>query len=264
MTTTGQSRISLTVLTALVAASCAGCGTQAYEERLQETARYYTYRQRVDTALEKVVWKQFGVEFRPPKGFREIPGPTEEAPHDMRQPPFINRDLPGLLGAWQGETRIDVPGLEADSLRGFIFLCTNHSRFLELDDENPPMELRNDVAEVLGPALGFDPPSVTPWTFEEVRAPRGTAYVKRKTYDWILLDRVTRNIDAQDIEMDFRLYRYDVGEIQLVLVSAIPQEDLLDPRERIYSGLEIAMETLQMTGDIPRRQAGGQSSGGGF
>jgi len=264
MTTLGQSRISLTILTVLAAGSSAGCGTQVYEQRLQETARYYEYRQRVDDALEKVVWKQFGVEFRTPKGFRKIPGPTEEAPHDMRQPPFINRDLPGLLGAWQGQVRIDVPGLEADSLRAFVFICTNHGRFLELDDENPPGELRNDVAEVLGPALGFDPPSVTPWTFEEVRAPRGTAYVPRKTYDWILLDRVTRNIDDQEIEMDFRLYRFEVGEIQLVMISAIPQEDLLDPRERIYTKLEIAMETVQMTGDIPRKLGAVHSSGGGF
>lgn len=264
MTVSSQYRISLALCVAMMAVSCPGCGSQEYEQRLQQTVQYYQYRERVDGALSKVVWKEFGVEFRAPNGFLEIPGPKEEEEHDMRQPPFINRPLPGLLGAWQGEVRIDVPGLEADRLPAFVFMCTNHSRWLELDEDNSPENLQNDVAETLGPALGFDPPSVTPWTFEEVRAPRGTAYVPRKTYDWILLDRVARNIDDQNIEMDFRLYRYDNGDVQMVLITAVPQEDMLDPRERIYSKLEIAMETLQMIGDRPRKQGAVQSSGGGI
>lgn len=263
ITRSGRSLVTLALLTAV---ACSGCGTQQYEERLKQTELYFAYRQRVDEALEKITWQsaQFDVEFRPPIGFQEIPAPGPEEGHDARQPTFINTRLPGLIGAWQGQVRIDVAGIEATELRAFVFMCTNHSRFLELDDENPAGLFREDIVERLGPALGFDPPSQTPWTWEPVRAPRGTAYVPRKSYEWILLDKVPCNIDNQNIEMDFKIYRYDEGQIQLAVISVIPHSEMLDPRERIEQRMEYAMEQLQMGSEVPRKTGAVQSSGGGF
>ena len=52
-----QSRGLLAVFVVVIASTMAGCGSQAYEQRLAETAKYYAYRQRVDSALELHAWQ---------------------------------------------------------------------------------------------------------------------------------------------------------------------------------------------------------------
>lgn len=249
----------------------AGCGMQEYEDRLAQTQAYFAYRQKIDGALELNVWsgRPYNIDMRPPKGYREIPGPSEEGAHDLRQPPFIrhprnpNYRLPGLIGAWQGQIRVTVNG-EDTTLPGYLFLCTNHSRFLELDDDNPPDMFLNDLLENISPALDYGPPSDGGWNWTEERVPEGTPYVKRKTYEWINLKDVTCNIQDQDIVMDFRVHQYTNGEIQMALISVVPQESVLDPRERIETSLMYTMELLTMGGDVPRKTGAVQSSGGGF
>ena len=54
----------LTILAAVTAGTLVGCGSQAYEQRLAETAKYYAYRQQVDSALELRAWQEL-------KGTRE-------------------------------------------------------------------------------------------------------------------------------------------------------------------------------------------------
>ena len=64
--------------------------------------------------------------------------------------------------------------------------------------------------------------------------------------------------------MDFRIHRFANGEIQMALISVVPQESMLDTRERVETSLEYTMEHLTMGGDIPRKTGAVQSSGGGF
>ena len=260
----GHNPVALLVIT--IAVACAGCGAQTYEQRLAETAHYYEYRQRVDNALERNPWQQFGVQFRQPKGFVEIPGPTEEGEHDPRQPDFLKQPLPGLIGAWQGEVQIDIPDREESTMPAWIFLCTNHQRFLDrlTDPTVTPALLVEDLSNVLAADLRYEPDTaLNPWQYEETRAPQGTPYVPRKTYDSIVLDD-ERNISGERIHMDFRLVRYYVDEIQFCLLSVVPHGDILDRRERVYSNIDLAMENLVVSGDPPRPQSAAQSSGGGF
>lgn len=266
-TTTLSNPTSLALLAVVAIAATAGCGMQQYEERLNETEAYFAYRQKIDTALETTVWRgqPYNLEFRPPKGYREIPGPDEEGGHDPRQPPFINYRLPGLIGAWQGQVRVEIEGTDTDRLPAFLFLCTNHSRFLELDDENPPDLFLTDILENIAPALDYGPPSEGGWQWTEIRSPRGVkAYVPRKTFEWINLRDVTCNISDEQLAMDFRIHHFANGPIQMALISVVPQESMIDPRERIEQGLEYAMEQLQMGSEVPRKTGAVQSSGGGF
>lgn len=268
MLRTLRRRCLLALFAGVAAATIFGCGTQAYEHRLAETARYYEYRQRVDTALERNAWQQFGVELRAPKGFQEIPGPTEEGQHDARHPNFFRAPLPGLIGAWQGEVAVDIPNRDVSTMPAWIFVCTNHQRFLDKLSEPTitPHGLKEDLTNVLATELRYEPDTaLNRWQYEEVRAPQGTPYVPRKTYEWIILDD-ERIIDGSRVRMEFRLVRFDVKEIQFCMLTVVPHEEVLDRRDwrRFYSAIDLAMENLVVSGDPPRAKSAAQSSGGGF
>ena len=256
------------VLASLVVATIVGCGAQAYEQRLAETAKYYAYRQQVDSALERNPWQEFGIQLRLPRGFQQIPAPVEEGEHDLRQPNFLTRPLPGLLGAWQGEVYVESPDQGPSTMPAWIFVCTNHQRFLDkqTDPTSTPALLVEDLSNVLAAELSYDPDTaLNRWQYQETRAPIGTPYVPRKTYESIMLDNGD-NPGEGKTRMQFRLIRYYVNQIQFCLLTVVPHEEILDRRDwrKFYTGIDLAMENLVVSGDPPRQQSAVQSSGGGF
>lgn len=258
----------LASLASLLILTVIGCGTQTYEERLAETAKYYAYRQQVDSALTRNPWQEFGIQLRIPKGFQQIPGPTEEDAHDGRQPGFLSNPLPGLVGAWQGEVHVELPDREDPTMPAWIFVCTNHQRFLDKQSDPgvTPALFVEDISNLLATELRYEPDTaLNRWTYEEVRAPVGTAYVPRKTYEWIMLDD-EKEIDGTQVRMQFRFIRYYVNEIQFCLLTVAPHDEVLDRRDwrQFYTGIDLAMENLVVSGDPPRQQSSAQTSGGGF
>jgi hypothetical protein len=267
-----QSRGLLAIFVVVIASTIAGCGSQAYEQRLAETAKYYAYRQQVDSALERNAWQDLGIQMRLPKGFQEIPGPVEEDEHDQRQPNFLSKSLPGLIGAWQTEVYVEIPDRESPSMPAWIFLCTNHQRFLnqQSDPTATPALLVEDLSNTLAAELRYEPDTaLNRWAYEETRAPTGTPYVPRKTYESIMLDD-ERNIGEERVRMQFRLIRYYVDQIQFCLLTVTPHEEILDRQDRqtfygINGAIDLMMEQLVVSGEPPRQQrAGPAPSGGGF
>jgi hypothetical protein len=267
-----KSRRLLAIFAAITVATFAGCGSQAYEQRLAETAKYYAYRQQVDSALERNSWQDYGIQMRLPKGFQEIPGPVEEDEHDERQPDFLSKPLPGLIGAWQTEVYVEIPDRESPSMPAWIFLCTNHNRFLnqQTDPTATPALLVEDLSNTLAAELRYEPDTaLNRWAYEETRAPGGTPYVPRKTYESIMLDD-ERDIGEERVRMQFRLIRYYVDQIQFCLLTVTPHEEILDRQDRqrfygINGALDLMMEQLVVSGEPPRQQRSGPApSGGGF
>jgi hypothetical protein len=261
-----RARGLLAVLAVVTAGMLVGCGSQAYEERLAETAKYYAYRQQVDSALDLRAWQEYGVQMRLPKGFLEIPGPTEEDEHDGRQPDFLSQPLPGLVGAWQTEVYVEIPDRESPSMPAWIFLCTNHERFLNLQEDptDTPALLVEDLSNTLAAELRYEPDTaINRWTYEETRAPVGTPYVPRKTYEWIMLDD-ERNINDERVRMQFRLIRYYVDQIQFCVLTVVPHDEILDRRDwrKVYSGIDLMMENLVVSGEVPRQQRSGPAPSG--
>ncbi len=257
-----------------------GCGSQAYEERLEASAAYFKYRQLVDSLVQERAWSSEGIEFRPPHGFGELPAPPppkdEDAPppEDDRQPEFLTHKLPGLVGAWQAQLRVEIPDADVEELPGWILICTNHDYYRQKFD-NPriiPAAFMDDLTNALADSTGFARNSaVEPWQFSEVRSPSGTAYVPRKDYDWIpLIDpELTFDIDGQRARYDFRLYRYFVGSnIQFALVTVIPSDEILARSARPYDAIDMAIEQLTASDEVPRSRtaapANAPASGGGF
>ena len=117
----------------LLAGVVSGCGSEKYQERLDASSEYFKYRREVDSILETRWWQAgtFGLQFRVPRGFVEIPGPETEEDPDIRQPDFLPRPLPGLVGAWEAEVPVEIEESETTSLRAWIFICTNHADHLK-------------------------------------------------------------------------------------------------------------------------------------
>lgn len=258
------------ILTGLLAAIfVGGCGTQTYEERLEQSRKYFEYRQSVDAVLQPRWWQAdgFGLQFRPLKDFVEIPAPAEgEA--DSRQPRFLPRPLRGLVGAWEATVPVDIEGSDVTEQRAWIFLCTNHDAFLQKED-NPliePEKFTDQMIEDIGFCLRYElPTEENPWPFVEERTPAGTRYVPVKDYVATmppLEDRV--NVDGSgEVNMSFMLNQYTVEAIQLTLIAAYPTG--IDTRYRIEGRIRTAMETLRMTNEIPsKKKMTAPTSGGGF
>lgn len=235
-----------------------GCGSQTYEQRLAESAKYFEYRQRLDSALEMRAWQGTGIEIRPPKGFIEMPAPgADEA--DQRQPAFFKRPLPGLVGAWSAELRVDVPNLDPPTRPAWVLACTNQRMHVDRETNNNifPANFSADLADTLADNFGFKRnTAANPWKFTEERVPKGTPYVPYKSFDYIVLDET---IDG--VVYDIILYRYSVKDIQLAIVVIAPQ--VLDRREKLTDKLFFMMEQLTMTGEIPKSAAKKQATSGG-
>lgn len=258
----------------------AGCGAQTYEDRLAASTAYFNYRQLVDSLVESRAWTSEGITFRPPKGFAELPAPPppadddSPAPPDNRQPAFLTHKLPGLVGAWQSQLRVEIPDSDVEELPAWILISTNHDDYRK-KFENPQIipaafmeNLTNAIADSSGYARST---AIEPWAFTEVRSPAGVAYVPRKDYDWILLSdpEMTYEVNGQRVRYDFRLYRYFVGQnIQFAMVTIVPSDEILARSARPYDAIDMAIEQLTATDEVPRTRSGGPAavptSGGGF
>src|SRR5690606_26894491 len=128
----------LLIFAALLAA---GCGAETYRSRLNDTAQYFTYQQKLREELG-AARSELGVTYQPPKQFRWIdpPPPPEvdengepvsvdgaEAP---RQPHYLGLELPGLLGAWEATVDAEVGGQD-EPRKAYLYLLGNHYRYLQ-------------------------------------------------------------------------------------------------------------------------------------
>ena len=145
-----------------------GCGSERYEQRLQETVTYFEYKDRINRELGRE-WSGQGVSLRPPRQFKLNPLPAPEtgegnqnavlidASADPRQPHRLGIELPGLLAAWETEVDADT-GDSQFGQSAFLYVLSNSGRYLQqqdgLGDGADPQsflaDVENSVSRVIG------------------------------------------------------------------------------------------------------------------
>jgi hypothetical protein len=213
-----------------------GCGADTYQQRLNATADYFGYLERVNNALESNGWgDHVGMTLRVPKGFQPITGPVadtdaeemtdvSDAAVDPRQPTFMELPLPGLEGAWDAE--LLVAGLEEPRL-GYLYALTNYSMWTERahDIAVDPLSFHEDVAHCIGVAAGESGLLLADPRWEDERFPLAAdGYVPRK-----LVTSIRLEADVDGVPTEFLLFLFEAKDIRAALVFVIPKA-LEDPR----------------------------------
>lgn len=261
------------------AALIAGCGADTYRLRLNETAQYFAYKQKLNEELGPV-WSAMGVSLQPPRQFAVIPPPpppaegdeTVENNEDPRQPHFLGVELPGLLGAWEATVMTDVGGSE-EPRTAYLYVLGNHSRFLQKPDadgfvDDPQMFL-TELENLLSGTIGVFLPEGETGTGAEKnqryretapRAAPNTKFTPRKEFTAVTL---SPQIDVGDLDLPFemQLYEWAGQRIQVAILMIYPQA--VSPRESLRDRLLLSLETLQIDDTPPSAASGGPDSGGG-
>jgi hypothetical protein len=233
-----------------------GCGQSTYAERVERTKQLYRYQQQLDQALQ-AEWTRpdWGLAMRPPQRFRLMPAPAPPKPNaegvveveaDTRQPAYLGVELPGLVAAWQ------IPQ------EAFLYLCSNHQRFIDAQGTEAattdPESLLVDLEAVLQQGLEFtlspDPARSSTELharFDE-RIPTTDAYALPKPFKSVRIEKTT------DPKFHAYLYEHSAGKIQ-VAILLVYSPDFTKGATAIRDGVRLALETLRVEPNVPRRAA---------
>lgn len=251
----------------------AGCGVQAYEQQLNEANELFDYQNRLNEALSSSVWTapgDFGISLRVPLGFAQIaaPPPASESEGaagalalDPRQPAYLGiRELPGLIAAW----RATMPTTDGSQAVVFLYLLGNHQRFLDRqpgegrsDPRNYLDELESLLESTLGVTLADSGRGDNVRLSESI--PRDEKFARKQ--DFVSVRIVPANDVAQRLRLpDLWVYLYEhrAGPVQVALLLVAPQS-LRDNPEK---NLRLALETLQVSDQPPKRPRPGESAAG--
>lgn len=249
-----------------------GCGSEVYEQRLQETAEFFAYMDKLNDNLEPV-WRrqEFGLSMRPPRPFRLMLAPVppeveegEEPPPvtDPRQPVFLGTELPGLIDAW----RADLPSDSGDPVPAFLYILGNHQRFLDLARSEgvgaDPATFLSELEIVLQQALGVTLPEgesqrADPNARYRERLPKAERYAVPKDFTAVDFEPPE---PVGGVPLRLHLYEYQTGQVQVALLMVYPAGVRDRPQER----LKLALETLNVSGQAPRPRrpsASGETGG---
>jgi hypothetical protein len=246
--------LSLCVVGVIVSVLAAGCGREAYEHRLEESRKYFTYLDKMNQNLSPP-WIGNGVKLRVPKQFQVIPGPApkpkkkpaknaknapEEDPveeRDPRQPKYADLTFPGLQGAFSAE--LSTGGKSHET--GYLYVLTNGELLGKKGSDEKAVQFNNTVIHTIAVAVGQpDPP---PDKMASNAVPKGEAWVPKRTF------KVVRPAFAATLEggKDYRIEVYNCKEQknEVSLVYVLPEN--VSAAEKLPSNIDLSLETLQIT-----------------
>ena len=236
-----------------------GCGTEYYQERLNETARQFAYYHKLNENLGEK-WINAGIELRVPEQFEpdlvaeSVTGENDEIVQVLvpRQPEYFEGlELPGLVGSWQAA--VDSPSAGAQPAAAYLYVMTNRDLFLNPETRNTAADFHTLVLESVCAGAGIEPPEATrpPWnedTFPPVPETGGPSFsATRNTFNWISL--VSPN-PVEGAIREFRLYLQTVGDIQTAYLYVIPTD--VSASEHIHDRIDLSFETLKVDATIPQ------------
>jgi hypothetical protein len=228
-----------------------GCGSETYQQRFEESKKFYAYRERLNQLLSPK-WSAAGVSWCPPKQFQLIPPrpkprrkkqENEETERDPRQPTFAEIELPGLLGAWQAD--LHLSGGQG-SAKGFLYLASN----LELLRKKVPDEkakfFNDHIIRTIATALQEKVPPLDKLGVFEV--PKGEAFVERRKFR-VFRPGFKATVDDKEYRIAIFAYMPEQSQIQISIVLAIPAD--VSPSEKIDAAIDLSLETLEADKQLP-------------
>lgn len=268
-------RSSVCRVAAALVVLMAGCGSELYEQRLENTRRLFQHMELLDSHLTGE-WSDAGsgLRIRPPRQFQMIPAPaprkkSAEEPDvsdvDPRQPPYLNVELPGLRAAFIADLGAVNEGKPAPT-SGYMYVLSNHVVGKKGPGDNTA-KFGENVVTILCEALHM---SARPEDWQTVVFPsRRDVFVNPLEYRQVMLspqDLVLPLKDGHDrLQSQFAIYIYKQGEVQVVVLFVFPRDYNSD--EQLDKRIPLSLETLGVEGDSAIRQAapaaGGNAPAGG-
>lgn len=287
--TCSDRRIGFLLLFCLIVSLLPGCGGAEYDQRLAQTAAYFRYLEKLDANLDPA-WKEQGVQLRVPVEYRLIPAPPrpkqekptegEEAVEppkvpDPRQPDFAGRtgvEIPGLLGAWEGEVSVDE---SEEDVPVWMYVVSNHDAWLDEGQEAATHFVEEATGKICQ-ALGVYPPRPESNAWAVERYPKTKSYVAERPYLAVTIEREEpyrpHGERLENVKYMVKLFWYQTPseDIKVGVVFVIPEHIRQPPQKTglevpLNERLEIALETLQVVDQRPdRRGKGGGGAPAGF
>ncbi len=239
-----------------------GCGLQNYEKRLEETKKYYSYLEKIDTNLAPA-WKDGPVdELRVPLQFRPIrkpapvknaEGETEEVVVDPRQPNYISLELPGLLGAWEAPFDIVVDG-KKQPRKGYIYVVSNYSLFnSELASQAP--DFTRTLLGMISDRLSLPPVDLTKGEREQFPKVKADAYTAQNTFDVFRFKSDELLVDGAPYTID--AYTNLQKDLQLNILLVLPVG--IDAQAKMFERVPLMFERMKLD---PKKRPARQASRG--
>lgn len=246
-----------------------GCGTETYEQRLNETAQYFAYTDKRNQALSNVwsspagnptVKMRVPVEFKlmnaptvAPESDPEEPATTETEPTeiiDPRQPDYIDIKLPGLEGAWNVELPVDLENESVDR-PAYLYVLSNH-KLLQEKRMDEALNFRSDVLAEIERAFNvyLDPDEFTIEQF-----PQGKGYIAPKEYEFGTF-QPEEQIAGVDYQVDF--YQAESGNNQVIILLVLPKN--VNHGSKLKEHMDYSLETVEILS--PQSGGGGQNASG--
>ncbi len=251
----------------------AGCGYQTYEQRLAESAKYFTYVQKVDSSVAGA-WKNGPMQpgpveqIRVPLQFKEIrkppltkdpeTGKMVEPEVDPRQPDYISLKLPGLVGTWEAPFRVTHDG-QPVTQKGYLYVLTNAYMFKSADESRRAPDFVRDLLVLIAEKLSI--PALDPVKdSQREQYPRAQPfYVPQKNYD---VFRIADAFMSDGVPYSMELFVQHAGPVDVVLMLVLPVG--IDSSERLGERIPYTLETLQISSRPPAAApAAGAQPGGG-
>lgn len=247
----------------------AGCGAEAYENRLGNTKLMFAHMELVNQNLQGT-WSdpETGVKLRAPLQFVMLPPPVkaepdpaakkgkpaegeameeeeegEEETPDDRQPDYINLGLPGLRGAFRAPVKIIAEKNAAAEGEAFLYVLSNHDL---ADKPEEAKEFEQEFIKVLTETLHVAVDVDKDWREEKFPPgdPATNGFVRPVKYRNVT---VTPSEDIAGYTRQFSVYMYSQGDIQVIVLFVLPADT--DASENFTKRIPLCLETLAVTGD---------------
>ena len=283
--------------TALAAVLLAGCGAEAYDQRLGNTKLMFAHLEFLNQNLQGT-WgdPETGVGLRVPLQFVLLPPPVRAEPDpaankpagaanggaanedvggepaamgeveeeegsdevpDDRQPKFINIGLPGLRGAFRATVKMIAENNKTSEGEAFLYVLTNHNL---ADQPEQAKEFEQEFIKILTESLHV---SIDPKDWRDDQIPPGdpanNGFVRPLKYKNVT---VTPAEDIAGYTRQFSAYMFDQGDIQVIVLFVLPANT--DSSENFTKRIPLCLETLSVSGNkLSLPMKGGAPAGAG-